>query len=408
MKPENTQPAPSSPTASRKRWRIPLAALILIGATGGGWMMMHAKKSAAKEQAEAKSGDRQPTVFELAAGDVATIDARELRVTLPVSGSLLPLMQTTVKAKVAAEVRETLVQEGMKVTRGQIIARLDSADLRARVATQQAALDEATAKLSLASKNNDTNQSLLKQNYISQNAVDTAHNSVELARASLKSTSSQLEIAQRALDDAVIRAPIDGIVSKRHLQTGDKASPDSALFSIVNLAQLTLEAQVPASEIPRIRPGQDVGFHVDGFAGRQFSGKVARINPTTEAGSRAMLVYVSVPNADGALRGGMFAKGSITTERSPVMPLVPMAALRTEKGQQVVYKIEGGKVVAQPVRLGLRNEDEGYAEVTAGLDKGASVIISKLDDVKPGSQVKLSTPPPAAKAAMVGTLAQKG
>ncbi|MFD2270938.1 hypothetical protein ACFS07_06855 [Undibacterium arcticum] len=65
-------------------------------------------------------------------------------------------------------------------------------------------------------------------------------------------------------------------------------------------------------------------------------------------------------------------------------------------------------MVAQPVRLGLRNEDEGYAEVTAGLDKGASVIISKLDDVKPGSQVKLSTPPPAAKAAMVGTLAQKG
>jgi multidrug efflux pump subunit AcrA (membrane-fusion protein) len=116
-----------------------------------------------------------------------------------------------------------------------------------------------------------------------------------------------------------------------------------------------------------------------------------------------------VPNADGALRGGMFAKGSITTERSPVMPLVPMAALRTEKGQQVVYKIEAGKVLAQPVRLGLRNEDEGYAEVTAGLDKGASVIISRLDDVKPGSQVKLSTPPASApKAAMLATPAQKG
>ena len=182
----------------------------------------------------------------------------------------------------------------------------------------------------------------------------------------------------------------------------------TALFSIVNLAQLTLEAQVPASEIPRIRPGQEVGFNVDGFVGRHFSGKVARINPTTEAGSRAMLVYISVPNVDGALRGGMFAKGSITTERSPVMPLVPIAALRTEKGQQVVYKIEGGKVVAQPVRLGLRSEDEGYAEVTAGLDKGASVIISRLDSVKPGSQVKLpALPAPPASAADAANLAQK-
>ena len=366
---------------------------------------MHAKKSDAVEKTDAKSGDKKPTVFELGAGDVATIDERELRMLLPVSGSLSPLMQATVKAKVAAEVRETLVQEGMKVTRGQVIARLDSADLRARVATQQAALDEARARLSLASKNNDTNQALLKQNYISQNAVDTAHNSVELARASVKSASSQLEIAQRPLHDAETRAPIDGIVSKRHLQAGDKASPDTPLFSIVNLTQLTLEAQVPASEIPRIRPGQDVDFNVDGFAGRHFSGKVARINPTTEAGSRAMLVYISVPNVDAALRGGMFAKGSITTERSPVMPLVPIAALRTEKGQQVVYKIEGGKVVAQPVRLGLRNEDEGYAEVTAGLDKGASVIISRLDSVKPGSQVKLSAPP--ASAANAANLAQK-
>jgi hypothetical protein len=132
MKSENTLPATSSPTASRKRWRLPLAALILMGAAGGGWMTMHAKKSDAMAKAEAKAGDKKPTVFELSAGDIATIDARELRLTLPVSGSLSPLMQTTVKAKVAAEVRETLVQEGMKVTRGQIIARLDSADLRPR------------------------------------------------------------------------------------------------------------------------------------------------------------------------------------------------------------------------------------------------------------------------------------
>jgi membrane fusion protein, multidrug efflux system len=147
---------------------------------------------------------------------------------------------------------------------------------------------------------------------------------------------------------------------------------------------------VPAAEIPRIKVGQEVRFQVDGYQQRSFAGKVARINPTTEAGSRSMLVYISVDNADSALRGGMFAKGSITTEQSKRMPLMPLAALRKEKGVDVVYKIEGGKVLVQPVKLGLRNEDEGMAEVSAGLAGGASVIVTKLDGVKPGNKVRVS------------------
>jgi hypothetical protein len=122
-------------------------------------------------------------------------------------------------------------------------------------------------------------------------------------------------------------------------------------------------------------------------------------------GSRAMLVYISVKNDDSALRAGMFAKGSIVTERSAVAPIVPLAALRTTNGQQVVYKIEQGKVIAQPVKLGLRNDDEGFIEVTDGLDAGANVIISKLDSVKPGTQVRLpanvATPAASPKSAML-------
>jgi RND family efflux transporter MFP subunit len=198
-----------------------------------------------------------------------------------------------------------------------------------------------------------------------------------------------VEIARIALNDGIIKAPISGVVSKRHVQAGEKLAPDMPIYSIVNLSELTLEAQVPASEIPRVKVGQDVRFKVDGFQKREFEGKVARINPATEAGSRSMLVYIAVRNDDSALRAGMFAKGSIVTERSGIAPIVPMTALRDDQGKQVVYKIENGKVVAQPVTLGLRNDDEGYAEVTDGLDKGANVIVSKLNAVKPGAQVKL-------------------
>ncbi len=416
MKIETLPPsAPAHPTVRSKRWRAPVIGLIVLGLAGGGWTVMRSTaKPATPAAVAAKADDKKQEkqqIFELASGDVAAIDARSLAVSLPLSGSLAPLSSATIKSKVTGVVELTTVQEGMAVSAGQVLARIDQADLHARLQQQQAMLDEAQAKLSMADKNEANSQALLKQKYISQNAYDSTQNSVDLARANVKSASAMVEIARIALNDGVIKAPISGIVSKRHVQAGEKLAPDMPVYTVVNLAELTLEAQVPASEIPRVKVGQDVRFHVDGFQGRDFAGKVTRINPTTEAGSRAMLVYISVQNSDGALRGGMFAKGSIVTDRTVVAPIVPMVALRTEQGRQVVYKIEGGKVVAQPVTLGLRNEDEGYAEVTGGLEKGAAVIISRPDNVKPGSQVKLPanlampTPAAPAKSAM---LAQKG
>jgi RND family efflux transporter MFP subunit len=342
-------------------------------------------------------------VLELASADVAAIDARPLSVGLPLSGSLIPVNQATIKSKVSGQVQEAALREGVSVQEGQVLARLDQADLKARLAQQQAMLEEAQAKLSMAQKNEYNAKALLSQKFISQTSFDTTANAVELAHANVKSASAMVELARIALNDSVIRAPISGIISKRHVQAGDKVAPDMPVYTIVGLQELTLEAQVPTTDIPRVKVGQQVSFQVDGFAKREFSGKVARINPTTEAGSRAMLVYISVPNADGVLRGGMFAKGNITTERTKEAPMVPLAALREEAGKQVVYLVANGIVVAQPVSLGLRSEDVGLAEVTAGLDKGANVIISKLEGVKPGSKVKLAAPAgaPAAKPAML-------
>ncbi|HEX7983290.1 MAG TPA: efflux RND transporter periplasmic adaptor subunit [Duganella sp.] len=401
-----TLPLASTPTV-RKSWRKPVAVLIVLGLAAGGWTVMRGNQSAPgtppPAQAQGKKENKQE-VFELASGDIAAIDARSLAVSLPLSGSLAPLSSATIKSKISGVVEATTVQEGMAVSAGQVLARIDQADLRARLQQQQAMLDEAQAKLSMATKNEANSQALLSQKYISQNAFDSTQNTVALARANVKSAAAMVEIARIALNDGVIKAPISGIVSKRHVQAGEKLAPDMAVYSIVNLSELTLEAQVPASEIPRVKVGQDVRFKVDGFQKREFEGKVARINPATEAGSRAMLVYIAVRNDDGALRAGMFAKGSIVTARSAVAPIVPMTALRDDQGKQVVYKIENGKVVAQPVTLGLRNDDEGYVEVTDGLDKGANVIVSKLNAVKPGAQVKLpagATPAVPAKSAML-------
>jgi len=379
------------PLKSRPRWRAPLIGVVVLALAGGGWTVMKAQSQPSAVQPAAKAAPKDP-VYELASADVTAISTRALAVSLPLSGSLAPVAQATIRSKVSGEVHESGVREGTAVQAGQVLVRLDQADLKARLQQQQAMLDEAQAKLELARKNESNARTLLGQKYISQTNYDGMSNSVDLARASVKSASAMVEIARIALNDSVIRAPISGIVAKRHVQAGDKVAPDMPVYTIVSLNELTLEAQVPTTEIPRVKPGQEVHFKVDGFAGRDFTGKVARINPTTETGSRAMLVYISVANPDGALRGGMFAKGSITTERSAEAPVVPLAALREENGEQFVYQIVDGKVVARPITIGLRNEDEGYVQVTEGVASGAHIIIARLEGVKPGARVKMSAP----------------
>jgi RND family efflux transporter MFP subunit len=366
-------------------WLIPLALVGLILAGGAAWMMNNKNKSA---EANAKSVEK-PTVFELAQSDIATVINKELRTNLSLSGTLMPLNQTTVKSKVAAEVRQISVQEGDKVTRGQIIAQLDVADLKARLAAQQASLDEARARLALAEKNRQTNLALLNQNFISQNAYDGIASSADVGQATVRAAEAQWQIARRAMDDAVVRSPMDGIINKRFVQPGEKINFDSPVAAIVSLNQMELESPVPANEIPRIKAGQIVNFNVDGFNGRGFIGKVARINPSAENGSRSIMVYVSVDNADNALKGGMFAKGNITLEKSIAVPVVPLSALHEDKGLTVVHQIVDGKIVAQTVVIGVRNEDESVAEIKSGVNVGAIVIAAKLDTIKPGALVSL-------------------
>jgi membrane fusion protein (multidrug efflux system) len=407
MKIESIPPSPAETAAagrsretSRTRRRSAAIGLTMIAVLAAGGYAYTRRAPAPSAPAPAARADKQ-TVHELSSRDIVVVEARPLALTLPLSGSLTPLAQATVKSKVSGVVLATTVQEGMAVAAGQVIARLDDAEARARAAQQAALLADADARLAMARKNQANSLALLQQKYIAQNAYDTTSNAVDLAQAAVDAARAQLDLARIALADTVIRAPLAGVVSKRHAQAGEKLAPDSPVFSIVDLRQLTLDAQVPASDIPRVKVGQEVAFRVDGFGERVFAGKVVRINPATEAGSRAMIVYIGVDNPDGLLRAGMFAKGAVTTEKSVARPLLPLTAIRTEKGGDAVYRIDGGKVVAQPVKLGLRNGDEGLVEALDGIAAGATVLALPLDGIKPGDRVKLpasaSAPAAAAK-----------
>jgi RND family efflux transporter MFP subunit len=319
---------------------------------------------------------------------------------IPFSGSLAPVVQTTVKAKVPGEIDRLFVREGERVVQGQMLAQIETADARSRLEAQEGALEEARARLSIAEKNRENSEALLRQKFISQNAFDTTHSTYEASAASVRSAEAQLRIARKAMDDAAVRAPIAGIVSRKMVNAGEKVGIDSALFAIVDLGLMEIEAPTPASEIPSIKVGQPATFRVDGFTGRAFDGRVERINPAAEQGSRAITLYISVANRDGVLKGGMFAKGEIQVDRTSPTTVIPAAAVRDEAGQTFVFTIENGKIARRAVKLGLAEPQQGMVEITQGLEEGIHVVSVRAPGLKVGAPAALKASDPAAAPAV--------
>lgn len=374
----------------RKGWvKVTLITLCLVVVIGGliGWRTVAAKKEEKKPD-----GANAVKTLEFAPGDIAELKPAQLGQIIPISGSVRPLLQATVKSKVPAEVAKVHVQEGERVASGQVLISLDSADLRARFDTQQASVAEARARLDLAKKNQDNNKALLSKGFISQIAYDSVANTVTVAEASLKSAQAQAAIAERALADASIRAPFSGIVAKRWVNTGDKVAGDAPVAAIVDLSRMELEAQVPVAEIPYVKIGQEISFKVDGFADRAFNGKVERINPSADIGSRSIAIFVTISNTDASLKGGMFASGRLSVAGKAAVNALPLAAIREEGGQSFVFAIKDGKLERKPVTLGLKSQEHGMVEVREGLAEGAQVVAVKAEGLKPGTIAVIKKP----------------
>jgi RND family efflux transporter MFP subunit len=182
------------------------------------------------------------------------------------------------------------------------------------------------------------------------------------------------------------------VVAKRHVQPGEKVAFDSPLVTVVDLTELELQAAVPASDVPELAIGKAVELTIDGFGERRFTGRVERINPAAEPGTRAILVYVGIPNPDGALRGGMFATGRIALAASAPVATLPATAVRTEAGQTFVWTVEGGKLVRRGVVTGRRDDAAGRIEVKTALPPDVPVLGARFDNLKDGAPAMVKAP----------------
>jgi len=326
--------------------------------------------------------------LEFLPSDIVVLAPQTLERSLPLTGTLTPLNEATVKAKVAGELVEVSVREGENVRRGQVLARIDTTELEARAAAKRADVEAARAQRVLAEKNRATQQTLLGKNFISQSAFDSTQSAYEVAVARLRAAEADLAVAHKSLGDAVLTSPISGIVSQRLAQPGERVAVDARILAVVDLSRLQLEAAVPASEIGRVKVGQPVAFRVDGFGAREFAGHIERINPSTIAGSRSINVYAVIENPDGTLRGGLFAQGGLTLERVEGALVIPAAALREELGQRFVYVLDGGVLKKKPVTAGAA-DGAGRVQVLAGLAPGDRVVTRDLGTLREGAPARL-------------------
>lgn len=356
------------------------------------------KSTDASASAKAQVLSLTPQVLEFLPSDLVNVSSGEIQKILSLSGALRAVNQATVKAKVAGEVREVLIREGEAVQLGQVLIKMDTADYEARLAQARGSLAAVQAQLDIAKQARDNNKSLLDKTFISKNAYDNSSNQYAIAAANVDTAKGALEVAQKALSDTVIRAPIAGVVSSRTVQPGEKVSVDNRLLDVIDLRLLEMEAPVPTQDIAKIKLGQSVQLKIEGVTVNVI-GKVSRINPATTTGSRSIMAYIQVANADGAngsgqLRAGMFGEAQLVVEKKSDVLTIPQSAVRFDAGLSSVYVIEDNVLQQKPVTLGMQGEVNGLAvvEVLSGVAKDSKIVKTNLGSLRSGMPVKIVQP----------------
>ncbi len=345
-----------------------------------------AQQAALAAQQEAM---KTPPPLEIKAHEMLRVQMQELPLALPISGALKATNSAIVKARVAGELQGLQVREGDSVKAGDIIARVDASEYQARFNQAQQQAESAKAQVEIAKRNFDNNRSLVEKGFISQTALESSSSTLVSAEANFRAAQAGADVARKALEDTVLRAPIAGVVSQRLAQPGERVAIDTRIIEIVDLSRLELEASVDAASSVAIRMGQSAQLRIEG-SDQTINAKVVRINPSTVAGSRAVMVYLAVVPQSG-LRQGLFAQGTLAMGQHNVLA-VPLSAVRTDKPEPYVQVLVDNKVQHKSVTLGGRSELKGEMWVRIdGVAADSIVLAGSVGTLQQGSLIATAT-----------------
>ncbi|HEX5872405.1 MAG TPA: efflux RND transporter periplasmic adaptor subunit [Longimicrobium sp.] len=353
-----------------------------------------------------RPGGGGPSVT-LAATDLAQPRLAPLEDAIPVTGTLEPLERAEVRARLEGDVENVYVREGEAVRAGQLLAVFDAGDQAGNARSADADVAAARSELGTAEWTLEQNQELLREGAIPERDVRVAQQAVAAARARLAAAQARSGTSRREVGDTRVVAPVGGVIERRTVNPGEHVTRNAALFTLVRGDVLELAAAVPERAAAAVQAGQTVRFTADGS---QFTGRVARISPSVDPGSRSVTVYVQVPNPDGRLRAGTFASGRIVSRVVDGAMVVPASAVREgrEGGPEVVYRVVDGKIEVVPVTLGLKDETQGLVQILEGLTEADQVVVGNVGILGAGMAVRMAGQGGAEKGGAAKGGAEKG
>lgn len=358
-----------------------------------------------------------------AAIQVHTVAAREVgsagkeRSVLDASGYVTARRQATVSAKITGKVVEVLIEEGMKVQEGQVLARLDDTNVRtslllaeAQLVSASNALAETQVRIREADQELERQKGLLQSKIASQADYDHAEASALAYKAKLVQQQADVTVAdrqiaywQQQLDDTIIRAPFAGIVTSKNAQPGEMISPISAgggftrtgICTIVDMQSLEIEIDVNESYINRVEPNQPVEATLDAYPDWKIPCKVIAIIPTADRQKSTVKVRVGFDKLDPRILPEMsikvaFHEGAVSASSAKRTVVVPKAAVHQQDGRDVVMVMQGDRAERRAITVSSSTDEESL--ISAGVSAGEKVIVDWPNGLTEGSKIKEAKP----------------
>ena len=297
-------------------------------------------------------------------------------------GTLFANEEVTVAAQLEARVEWLGPDMGDHVRAGEVILRLDDADLRA-------GLREVEASLAKARADDARGQMLKRQGIIAAEEAEKLHTDVAVLAA-------RRDVLEVKLDRTVVRSPLTGAIASRMVSVGEVVQSGRPLYRIVEDDPLKFRTPVPERFAAYLHPGQEVRLRVDAYPDRTFAGKVTRINPTSDAANRSIVIEAEVPNPEDLLKPGFFAIGALVYDAHAPALSVPESALTTFAGVTKLYVVKKGKAEERVVRTAVAMPDQ-RREIADGVAEGEQVAVTNVDKLEHGAPVTIIDPLPVAK-----------
>jgi len=368
---------PQAPARSRlRRVVVPVVAVLLLGAGGYGLWQFQRQHSVATSPAPRPGGPPGGIPVEAVA-----VTVRALADEITAIGTLRSNESVMIRPEITGRVAALPFAEGQAVKKGAVIVQLDDGVPRAELAS-------AEANFVLARANAARQEELFARGAGSGRARDEAV-------AQLRTTAAAVELARARLEKYRIEAPFDGVVGLRRVSPGDFVRDGADIVNLESLDPLKVDFRVPETLLASLRVGQTLEVRLDSFPDRTFPGQVYAIDPAIDPGGRSVAVRALLPNPEGQLRPGLFARVTLTLQAWPQAVMVPETAIVTFGGQVLVMKVVDGKAAPQPVRTGIRQGT--MVHVTQGLSAGDVVVTAGHMKLQPGAPVSV-LPQPASPA----------